>query len=120
MIEIPLPWPDRRLSPNARLHWAALARAKREARNVAIVATWRHARGQSLSGDGPLRVTLRFLPPDRRARDWDNLLASMKAGLDGIAQALGVDDKRFRLALELGEPLPPGEVRVQIQEMTDG
>lgn len=37
-----------------------------------------------------------FYPPDRRHRDDDNLIASFKAGRDGIALALGIDDKRFR------------------------
>ena len=32
---------------------------------------------------------------DRRARDDDNIIASFKAGRDGMAQALGIDDKRF-------------------------
>lgn len=36
-----------------------------------------------------------FYPPDRRARDDDNMIASFKAGRDGIALALGIDDKRF-------------------------
>jgi crossover junction endodeoxyribonuclease RusA len=47
-----------------------------------------------------LAVTLRFVPPDRRARDIDNLVASMKSGLDGLADALGVDDYRW----EMGPP----------------
>ena len=50
-----------------------------------------------------LDVALIFVPPDRRARDLDNLLASMKSGLDGLADAIGVDDSRWRLRMEVAE-----------------
>ena len=36
-----------------------------------------------------------FYPPDKRKRDDDGLLSSMKAARDGIADALGIDDSRF-------------------------
>jgi crossover junction endodeoxyribonuclease RusA len=49
----------------------------------------------------PLRVTLRIYPPDKRRRDWDNIVASLKSGLDGIADAMGIDDSRFRLAIDM-------------------
>jgi crossover junction endodeoxyribonuclease RusA len=62
-----------------------------------------------------LRVSLDFRPPDRRRRDLDNLLASMKAGLDGLADALGVDDSRWRLAIEMGEPAAGGCVCVTVE-----
>ncbi|MFO1268569.1 MAG: hypothetical protein U1F25_13740 [Rubrivivax sp.] len=45
-----------------------------------------------------LAISLVFVPPDRRARDLDNLIAAMKAGLDGLADVLGVDDSRWRHA----------------------
>jgi crossover junction endodeoxyribonuclease RusA len=45
--------------------------------------------------DGPLSVSLTFFRPDRRSYDRDNLLARMKAGLDGMCDSLGIDDKRF-------------------------
>ena len=39
-----------------------------------------------------------FHPPGRYRYDLDNLVARMKAPLDGLASALGVDDRHFRLA----------------------
>ena len=33
-----LPWPDKRLSPNARGHWSTLARAKKVAKQAAYYA----------------------------------------------------------------------------------
>ena len=45
--------------------------------------------------DAELTIELAFYPPDRRRRDKDNLVACMKAAIDGLADALGVDDSRF-------------------------
>jgi len=46
-------------------------------------------------GDGKIEIEITFYPPDKRHRDADNMVASIKAGLDGIADALRVNDKRF-------------------------
>ena len=49
----------------------------------------------------PVGVRLRYgivtRPKCRRNRDDDNTVAMLKASLDGIAQALGVDDSQFQL-----------------------
>jgi hypothetical protein len=92
MIE--LPWPDRTLHPNARVHWAKLAKAKKIAREAAYW-TVKQSRLQHEFPEGPLHLWLDFYPPDRRKRDDDGLLSSMKAARDGIASALGIDDSRF-------------------------
>jgi crossover junction endodeoxyribonuclease RusA len=39
------------------------------------------------------------VPPDRRHRDLDNLLASIKAGLDGLADVWKVDDSKWSLQI---------------------
>jgi hypothetical protein len=46
----------------------------------------------------------------------DNMLASTKAAIDGIADALGVDDQHFSLRLERGEPTKNGEVVAVVTE----
>ena len=46
--------------------------------------------------DGPIPVRITFYPPDARRRDDDNMIGSFRAARDGIADALGVDDRRFR------------------------
>ena len=95
MILLTLPWPDRTLHPNARVHWAKLANAKKAARAAAhMLAVQAGANGAKLP-EGRLHLWIDFYPPDRRRRDDDGLLASMKAARDGIADALGVDDSRF-------------------------
>jgi crossover junction endodeoxyribonuclease RusA len=59
-------------------------------------------------------VGLVFVPPDKRHRDADNMLAAMKAGLDGLADVLGVDDSRWRLAFEVDRSRIGGFVRVEV------
>lgn len=45
--------------------------------------------------DGPLRLSIKFYRPTRRSYDRDNLLARMKSGLDGMCDAMKINDKRF-------------------------
>lgn len=109
---VTLPWPPKALSPNARLHWAALAKHKALYRD----ACYWQCMQQKLRAphtDGKLHLWIDFYPPDKRHRDDDNLIASFKSGRDGLAQAIGVDDKRFichpRVMDEIG-----GMVKVRI------
>lgn len=44
------------------------------------------------------------------------MLAAFKAGRDGVADALGVDDNKFVTSFEVCEPVADGAVRVTIQE----
>ena len=46
-------------------------------------------------GSGKIPIEVTFYPPDKRHRDADNMVASIKAGLDGLADALKVNDKNF-------------------------
>ena len=47
--------------------------------------------------EGKIGVQLTFYPPDHRQRDEDNQLAAMKSALDGVADALGINDKKFHI-----------------------
>lgn len=93
-----LPWPDPSLMPNRRngTHWTktkAIKDAQRLAGKVCTQAAIQTAGPQEWPERIP--VSLLYLMPDKRHRDADNLLAASKALLDGMADALGVDDKRF-------------------------
>lgn len=112
-MQIILPWPPRALNPNSRHgHWATLARAKRAYRlDCALTA---RAQGLRPVDCSRLRVAVVFHPPDRRRRDLDNCIAALKAGLDGLADVLGVDDSRWELEASLGEPRKCGSVVVRI------
>ncbi|MNC70101.1 hypothetical protein D3C75_1208780 [compost metagenome] len=59
---------------------------------------------------------LEFVPPDRRRRDDDNLVAMFKAGRDGLADALGIDDNVFATQIRVSkETIKGGAVHVCIQ-----
>jgi crossover junction endodeoxyribonuclease RusA len=115
MIELELSWPASVLSPNSRAHWRTKARFQTTSHLAAFAETrnwlWRHHCTVSES----MPVTLIFCPPDRRPRDLDNLGASQKWALDGVAKALGVNDKQFRpVTLDWGDVCKPGKVIVKI------
>lgn len=111
MTEVVLPWPPKDLSPNARVHWSRRAKAARAYRSACFWLTKRDCLRPA--PDGRLHVTIEFIPPDRRQRDRDNLLASIKSGLDGFAEALGVNDSRFDLTIRVAETIG-GMVRVRL------
>lgn len=89
-----LPWPDRTLSPNTRAHWAVKSKAAKGARKVGYYCALESK--VQVDWEGEIHLWITFYPPDRRNRDDDNLIASFKNYRDGIADALGVNDKRFR------------------------
>jgi crossover junction endodeoxyribonuclease RusA len=43
-----------------------------------------------------MHLKITFVPPTRQARDLDNCLAAIKSGIDGMADALKVNDRDFR------------------------
>lgn len=109
-----LPWPPASLSGHAKGHWRTKAEITRKHRNWARLATLdAKVRGVPDQGDIPIRI--RFEPPNRRG-DRTNFANRMKPGLDGIAQALGVNDARFLPTYEFADPKPPGRVVVTIGE----
>ena len=95
MKELVLPWPSRDLHPNSRGHWSKRAKAAKAARAsahlIALEAGWHREQVP----DGRLHVWIDGYATDRRRRDADGLLSSLKPALDGIADALGIDDRRF-------------------------
>lgn len=105
-------WPNGSLSPNSRAHWGKVAKLKRVQR-----AEWAAlAMASRVKAEGEkVHVRLEFVPSDRRPRDLDNLLASVKAGLDGLADAMRVNDNTFRITFDMGEPIKGGAcVRVWV------
>lgn len=113
MIAIDLPWPSRDLHPNARKHWGAKARAAKQARADAGWAA-KAAGVKSIDATG-LVVTAIFSPPDRRRRDRDGMLSSIKSYLDGIADVIGVDDSLWEIAIRKAPPRQGGNVRIEIE-----
>lgn len=108
---ITLPFPPASLSGHAKGHWRAKSTPTAQHREWARVATL--AAAPSIPATGDIRVHVRFVPPDRRG-DRTNYPNRMKPYLDGIAEALGVNDRRFLPAFEFAEPQNPGHVVVTL------
>lgn len=113
---IRLPYPAPELFPNRKAgkHWGATHAAKVKAREDGhYMARMESHHFRDTGGDIPVSIV--FCPPDKRRRDLDGCLSAMKASLDGIAAALGVDDSRFRpVLLNVGPVGKPGAVIVAI------
>ena len=101
---------------NAREHWSKRARRAAEHRAVARMVLAARVRGLQL----PVQVTLIRVAP--RELDLDNLQGSLKSVRDGIADALGVDDRTplvtWVYQQERGEPREYG-VRVEVEKVVD-
>ena len=116
MIKITLPFPPSELSPNSRMHWSVLAKIKKAYRE----ACWSCTLGQNKDPvpDGDLKLELLFVKPSRRVMDRDNLLARMKSGLDGVDDALKINDNRFTTVIVRVAPDDQigGFIRIKIGE----
>jgi crossover junction endodeoxyribonuclease RusA len=111
MTEIVLPFPPSSLSGHAKGHWRSKAAETKKHREWARTATLEARPTAPECGD--ILVRIRFVPPDMRG-DRTNFPNRMKPYLDGIADALGVNDRRFVPAYEFSPPAKPGRVYVTV------
>ena len=123
-LTVTLRLPDLALSPNARVHWAQKAAATRAYRTLA------HVRGLEALGNVDhlprwKRATARaiFYVPDRRRRDRDNLLASLKAAFDGFVDAGILEDDagltHLPVVIQVDQDNPRVEIRLSPQPGAD-
>lgn len=112
-VLIELPWPPKELSGHHNVHWRVLQPIKKKHREWARLATMEAAPAVSAAGD--IRVSATFYPPDKRS-DRVNFPGRMKPYWDGIADALGVNDRRFLPQFHFAEPVENPRVIVAIGE----
>lgn len=105
IFTLSVPLPPKELSPNARLHWRPVADAKKNYRKQCWAMCL--AQNPPKFGGNQLPVEITFYPPNKRKRDKDNLIAAFKAGQDGIADALGIDDALWVQTYHMGVVTPP-------------
>ena len=93
-IKIILPFPAAKLNPNRRSghSWQVTAAEKVEAWQAGKIATLKALGGKAFAIAAPIKFSITFFCPNRRRRDLDNLLASLKPSLDGICNAVDIDD----------------------------
>lgn len=111
---ITLSWPPRELHPNARPHYHAKASAAKAYREAAYwTAKADEEGGYFLPDESGMKIS--FYPPDNRRRDLDGMLSSVKAGIDGIADAYGLNDYDFNpITIMRCEPVKGGRVCVTL------
>lgn len=110
-----LPWPPSLLSPNCAKHWRSKLKAKDKykADCLALAALTRLK-----FPDGNIHLNIVFHPPTRRKADLDNMLTSIKYGLDSVALAWEINDIRFRpITVDIGEVIKDGMVVISIVNM---
>lgn len=98
------PFPDKGLNPNKSKgrHWGATSKLRKAARYQGWALT-REALQQGSLLDAPklektkgeIAVTITFVLKKGSRIDRDNGLAALKPTLDGVAEALGVNDDQF-------------------------
>ncbi len=110
---IRLPWPEPALWQNKRGKLRDRIRATKNARNYA----WAMAREACVATMPDAILEFSFHPPDERRRDAQNMPATQKAAIDGIALAMGCDDNGFRVRWpdQFSEPVKGGCVLVHIK-----
>lgn len=92
--------------------WHGKASETKKWRHWAHVAT-KEAEARAPAATGDIRIRITFVPPNRRS-DRSNYPNRLKPILDGIADALGFNDRRFLPSYVFAEPEKPGRIEVVI------
>jgi crossover junction endodeoxyribonuclease RusA len=123
-LPLEVSFPPRILNPNKSKgkHWGTLSGAKKTylhevfwSAKEALQKGWIvHPRSDKI------KVHLIFIPPCERGPipDDDNLETAFKSGRDGLAKALGVDDRCFMVSKEVTKrdpACPLGKVQIQLE-----
>lgn len=113
-----LPFPDMSLSPNRKngKHWGATKQAKDNRFQYAYYAT-KEAMAQQVKPAHISALEISFIEPDRRKRDLDNMLSSIKQDIDAICKAIGIDDRVFEVVkLQRTYKKDNGQIIVRVGE----
>lgn len=116
-MRIELDFPPASLFPNRAkgTHWTVTHSAKTLYRDNSGWLTKGQLNGW-VPTDQSIKLTVTFVMPDKRLRDTDNCLAAAKAGLDGMADALGVNDRQFQPLVIFREyGAKPGKMIVDVE-----
>lgn len=112
---INLPFPSSKLSGHTNGHWRAKAAETAKHRQWAFDATL--AVLPIIIQGGDIRVHVQFTPPNNRG-DRTNYPNRCKPYFDGIADALGVNDRRFVPSYEFLPPAKPGAVHIRLEAVS--
>ena len=111
MHELIFPWPPSELKPNVKTHWTKKAKFAKQYKEVCFYLTKEAKFDQNTYKS----LEMVFYPPNRRNFDLDNMLATMKSGIDGMCLALNIDDSCFKkMSVEMSEDIG-GFVRINLK-----
>jgi crossover junction endodeoxyribonuclease RusA len=113
-VKVELPWLGSEYSAHAKGHWRKKHAITKKARGWARVA----AQSANVPSDHNARLVFAFHPPVRGGLpDCHNMANRVKAYIDGIADAMGVDDRKFRVRFpeELSERKGDGLIVVTVE-----
>lgn len=111
-MEVSLPFPPSSLSGHNKGHWRMKAALVKNHRHWAYLAA-RAEKHESHDGKGDIDLRIDFYPPDNRG-DRVNFPNRMKPYIDGVAEALGINDKRFLPSYHFHAPDYPGRVVITL------
>jgi crossover junction endodeoxyribonuclease RusA len=112
---IRLPWPPAALTPHAKGGLWGKIKATRDYRQAAYILA-RAAGVERATGAPAVRIVVTYHPPSQRG-DVANVHGRLKAAFDGLADALGLNDKTFRIAFPevFGPSKKGGEVVCELE-----
>ena len=113
-MNIVLPYPPKELNPNFKIHRARKAKFVKSYRNDCFYITKLAMACKPNPFMGNITLKIVFHPADHRKRDDDNMISAFKAGRDGIALALKIDDNIFKVEPSVGAPIKGGKVLVTL------
>lgn len=111
-MTIELPFPPSSLSGQNKGGWYDKSGPVKKHRAWAHAVTL--AARQKVPPTGDIHLHVRFVPPNHRG-DRANFANRMKPYYDGIADALGVNDRRFVPHYSYAPPEKPGRVEIRIE-----
>lgn len=119
-MRVSFPWPPAILSGHAKGGtWAKVNATKKlraDAAQLASQVQWpNYGEGKPYEDDIAIRVV--FTPPTKQG-DRVNFPARAKPLIDGLADAMQVNDARFLPVYEFAQPCKPGSVVVEVLALT--
>ena len=106
-----LPIPPKELNPNVKIHFQKKAKFFASYK----MTVFRLARViRPTFNEGKIHLFITLYPPNNNRRDADNFLSSFKAGIDGIASAWDIDDRRFNpITVDILDKVEDGKIIVK-------
>jgi len=121
-VVIEISWPSVKLMPNRAYgrSWVSTYAARQQYRAEGYAVAREKLTPGCCPSDAHYSLRIVLHAPDKRVRDLDGLFGALKNALDGIADALGVNDSHFaECSIVRGEPVKGGRVVINISKLPD-